>query len=676
MFTSLRTKIVVMILAVLAATAAPILYFTKADVGTAMLAAEEHLVRNVLDLVTLHIRGEYRNLLWNKVEAVTGRKARLTAEAAIAQKGLSTFAEQERRGLVPATEARKEALKWLSSLSRSGEEFFVYDHAGMILFHPDPSLTGRDLSFLSDFKGRKVLSSMAEEVKTYGGAQAVFPWPSKDGELHGKKLGWFVSVPEFGWMLAAVVDIGDIENEAALKLQEFIAVLGKSLHQVRIGQTGFLFVFDDANRLLVVPEGGNLPDGGAMSTLLDSLKAAAETGGGPVRFTDASGRVCEYHVERLKALNWYVAALALVDEIKAPATALVTRQSLIIGVVFVLGLALTLPLSAGISRPLNRLAGYAKELPTHDFGSPPQEDSALTKMAQQYSDEVGRLAKAFVFMEKELHGNIERLMATTAAKERIEQELSIARDIQMGILPKIFPPFPHRDEVDLFAIMEPAKEVGGDLYDFFFIDEERLCIVIGDVSGKGVPAALFMAVTITLIKTVALRTPLPSDILEAVNKDLSRDNASSMFVTLFCGILDVRTGELQYASGGHNPAVLIRNGQPVDFLIGKNGAIVGALPGLRFPLNTMTLVPGDALFLYTDGVTEAMDPGQELFGSQRLIQGIERFRDQPIENLVAGVMDDVNVFAGKEPQADDITILMVRYQGPAKTAAQEAGSEP
>jgi sigma-B regulation protein RsbU (phosphoserine phosphatase) len=675
MFTSLRTKIVLLVLVILAAMAAPIVYFTKADVGTAMLSAEERSVTNVLDLVTLHIRGEYRHLVWDKVEAVTGRKTRLAAEASLAKRGVATFADLVRRGLVPEAEGKSEALKWLSELGQAGEDFFVYDRKGTILFHPDAAFIGRDLSFLSDFKGRKVLASMREEVNTYGGAQAVFPWPMRDGVLLGKKLGCFVSIPEFGWMLAAVVDIGDIENEAASKLQELIIDLGKSLHQVRIGKTGFLFVFDEANRLLVVPEGGNLPNEAAIPALLERLKAAAETDGGPVFSKDASGRVCEFHVERLKALNWYVASQALVDEIQAPATALVTRQSQIIAAIFVLGLALVLPLSAGISRPLNRLAGYAKELPAHDFGALPAEDSVVTNMARHYRDEVGRLAQAFVFMEKELYGNIKRLMATTAAKERIEQELSIARDIQMGILPKIFPPFPHREEVDVFAVMEAAKEVGGDLYDFFFIDEERLCFVIGDVSGKGVPAALFMAVTITLIKTVALRTPSPSDIMEAVNKDLSRDNPSSMFVTLFCGLLNVRTGELQYAVGGHNPPVFLRQGQPADYLGGKKGAIVGAVPDLRFPVNTMTLAPGDALFLYTDGVTEAMNPGLELFGSQRLLQDVEEARNRPIETMVANVMDKVSAFAGEEPQADDITILVVRYQGSVK-AAEAAGSTP
>jgi len=671
MFTSLRTKIVLLILAVLAAMAAPILYFTKADVGTAMFAAEERSVSNVLDLVTLHIRGEYRHLVWDKVEAVTSRKTRLASGAAMARKGMAAFADLAGRGRLAPEEARNAALQWLAGLGHGGEEYFVYDRAGVVLFHPDAAFVGRDMSSLSDFKGRKVLASMREEARAYGGAQAVFPWPAPDGAASGKRLGCFVSLPEFGWTLAAVVDIGDIENEAAFRLRELVASLGKSLRQIRIANTGSLFVFDEADNLLVTP-GGKLPEGAAARDLLARLKAAAGSGGGPVYLEDAGGRASEYRVERLQALNWYVASQAFVDEIQAPATALVTRQSLIIAALFVLGLALALPLSAGISRPLNRLALYAKELPAHDFSAPPAQESEATRMARQHRDEVGRLSQAFVFMERELHGNITRLMETTAAKERIEGELSIAHDIQMGILPKIFPAFPDREEVDLFAVMVPAKEVGGDLYDFFFIDEERLCFVIGDVSGKGVPAALFMAVTSTLIKAVALRTAQPASILESVNKDLSRDNPSSMFVTLFCGILNVRTGELHYASGGHNPPALIRAGLPVEWLAGKGGAIVGAVPGLRFPQNATTLLPGDALFLYTDGVTEAMNTEHELYGSPRLLRNVEDCREEAIETTVARVMDDVNAFAGQEPQADDITILVVRYRGPADSGASDS----
>ncbi|WP_428563868.1 MAG: SpoIIE family protein phosphatase [Solidesulfovibrio sp. DCME] len=664
MFTSLRTKIVLLVLAILAATALPILYFTKSDVGTAMLAAEERSVNNVLDLVTLHIRGEYQHLLREKVEAVTERKARLAAEAAIVQKGLATFADLARRGLVPQAEAKDEALKWLAGQDMAGEEFFLYDRAGRLLFHPDAAFLGRDLSLLRDFKGRLVLPSMRGEAAAYGGGLAVFPWPGPDGAPRGKKLGHFVAVPGFDWMLAAVVDIGDIESQADAKLRQLVDALRLSLGQVHIAKTGFLFVFNAADALLAVPEGAVLPDKAALGDLLVRLKAAAATDDGLVLYTDAAGRVRELRAKRLKGLDWYVASQAPLNEIEAPATALVTRQSLIIAAIFILGLALALPLAGGIARPLNRLAGYAKELPTHDFAAAPAADSVVTTMAGRFRDEVGRLAEALAFMERELHGNIQRLMETRAAKERIEQELSIARDIQMGILPKIFPPFPDKGEADIYAIMEAAKEVGGDLYDFFYIDEHRLCFVVGDVAGKGVPAALFMAVTITLIKAVALRTPSPGSILEAVNKDLSRDNPSSMFVTLFCGLLDVRTGELLYANGGHNPPVLLRHGQAAQYLGGKKGAIVGAIPDLRFPVNTMTLEPGEALFLYSDGVTEAMNTEHALFGSQRLLEEVEKDRDAPIEVAVANVMAEVRAFAGEEPQSDDITVMLVLYQGP------------
>lgn len=176
-------------------------------------------------------------------------------------------------------------------------------------------------------------------------------------------------------------------------------------------------------------------------------------------------------------------------------------------------------------------------------------------------DEVGDLAASFASMKDALKKHIADLTTATAARERIESELRIARDIQMSILPKIFPPFPDRAELDVFAAIVPAREVGGDLYDFFFVDGHRFCFLIGDVSGKGVPAAFFMAVTKTLIKVVAEREPDPGRILTTVNDELSADNDSCMFVTLFLAILDTRTGRLEFGNAGHNAPLLLRQGR-------------------------------------------------------------------------------------------------------------------
>jgi sigma-B regulation protein RsbU (phosphoserine phosphatase) len=191
-------------------------------------------------------------------------------------------------------------------------------------------------------------------------------------------------------------------------------------------------------------------------------------------------------------------------------------------------------------------------------------------------------------------------------KERMEQELNVAHDIQMSMLPATFPPFPDRDEFNVHAILKPAREVGGDFYDFFFINDDELCLVLGDVSGKGVPAALFMAVTLTMIKTQAVDDPSPASIVTRVNDELSADNPASMFVTLFIAIANVRTGEVRFTNAGHNPPYILRNDSSLDCLDQRHGPIIGAVEGVAFREDQAQLEAKDTLVIFTDGVTAAL----------------------------------------------------------------------
>ncbi len=259
---------------------------------------------------------------------------------------------------------------------------------------------------------------------------------------------------------------------------------------------------------------------------------------------------------------------------------------------------------------------------------------------------------------------IENLRAETEAKERIQSELRIARDIQASMLPRVFPPFPGRTEFDLYAVMEPAKEVGGDFYDFFLIDSDRLGVVVGDVSGKGVPAALFMAICKTLLKTEALRGLEPAEVLARVNRLLIPDNETLMFVTVFLLVLDVRTGEIRYANGGH-PAPLVSAGRTgFHRLEGPNGVVLGAFDTDAFRTSARRLNPGDLVFLYTDGVTEAMDAGQNLFSEARLAAGLDGADAPGAEALVRRAREAVREFVGGNPPSDDITMVALRYRGP------------
>ena len=312
-------------------------------------------------------------------------------------------------------------------------------------------------------------------------------------------------------------------------------------------------------------------------------------------------------------------------------------------------------ISGTITKPLRVLADKAGEIARGNL-----EVEVPTISSR---DEVAALSHSFQNMQVALKEYISNLAETTAAKERIESELKIAHTIQMSFLPKRFPPFPEKDEFEIFAALEPAKEVGGDLYDFFLIDDDHVFFSIGDVSGKGVPAALFMAVTKTLMKGIAGQAVFPSQALTAVNQELCKDNDSSMFVTVFCGILNFKTGELLCANAGHNPPVLISPAGEPRWLESDPGFMLGIMEDFQYDMSRIQLHPGEALLLYTDGVTEAMNSGQEFFSDDALLRIVAACPDRDPETLVTAVLKGVKEFAGDEPQSDDITVLALRYRG-------------
>ena len=246
----------------------------------------------------------------------------------------------------------------------------------------------------------------------------------------------------------------------------------------------------------------------------------------------------------------------------------------------------------------------------------------------------------------------------------IQQDLVVARNIQQSILPKVFPPFPERNEFDIYAGMTPAKEVGGDFYDFFLIDQERLGLVIGDVSGKGIPAAIFMAVSRTLLKATAMKGLPPSECLAYVNNLLCLESTAAMFVTIFYGIFNTTTGELEYSNGGHNPPYIIKADGKVQPLEMAGGIALGVMEEMAYVVDRIELQPGDGIFLYTDGVTEAFNAGGVMYTNQRLEQLLTGQNSQSIKAIVQQVFQDVSDFSTGIEQSDDITILSMRRAAP------------
>ena len=248
--------------------------------------------------------------------------------------------------------------------------------------------------------------------------------------------------------------------------------------------------------------------------------------------------------------------------------------------------------------------------------------------------------------------------------ERYITELSLATRIQANSLPKEFPPFPDRNEFDIYASMTPAKEVGGDLYDFFLIDDDHLALVIGDVSGKGIPAALFMMVVSALIHNAAINETSPAKVLTLVNRQICSRNPEEMFVTVWLGVLEISTGKLMATNAGHEYPALKQADKSFELLKDKHSVAIGAMDGVRYREYQIQLEPGDKLFVYTDGVAEATDSNEQLFTTARMIDALCKADNGTPEDVLNAVRGDVDQFVGKAPQFDDLTMLCLRYNGP------------
>lgn len=266
----------------------------------------------------------------------------------------------------------------------------------------------------------------------------------------------------------------------------------------------------------------------------------------------------------------------------------------------------------------------------------------------------------------EVAQSINEMVESLREKDRIATELTLATDIQAHMLPSIFPPFPEHDEFDIYATMEPAKEVGGDFYDFFMLDDKTIAVVVADVSGKGVPAALFMVITKTLIKNHMQSGMTPAEVFTKVNQMLCEGNEAGLFVTAWIGVLDLETGKLTYVNAGHNPPLLKLGDGGFEYLRSHHGFVLAGMEGLRYKQSELIMKPGDRLFLYTDGVTETTNTQKELYGEQRLEDFLNKHADSNTENILHELRRDIDIFEGDAQQFDDITMLILDYNQKSK----------
>ncbi|MBR3586805.1 MAG: SpoIIE family protein phosphatase [Oscillospiraceae bacterium] len=338
-----------------------------------------------------------------------------------------------------------------------------------------------------------------------------------------------------------------------------------------------------------------------------------------------------------------------------------SKQTIIVLILLILIMGLTAGdrLSRRIIRPLEHMTNRVRSLGGKNL---------QFQMEEEYrtGDEIEVLAESFSALSAKTLQYVDQVKRVTAEKERIGAELTMANAIQRSQLPRLFPPFPNRHEFNLFATMKPAKEVGGDFYDFFMVDNDHVALVMADVSGKGVPAALFMMVTRMLIKSRLQSGESVAEALTNVNRQLCENNELGYFVTVWLAVLEISTGKGVAVNAGHEHPVLRRCDGKYELILYRHSLAVAAMDGVRFKQHEFRLCPGDSFFVYTDGVTEATNGEHELFGTDRMLEALNKEPDAEPDQLLKNVMDDIHRFMDGEDQFDDITMMCLKYNGPVE----------
>lgn len=335
-------------------------------------------------------------------------------------------------------------------------------------------------------------------------------------------------------------------------------------------------------------------------------------------------------------------------------------ETLALNVYFALSIGFMWFTEKKIARPVEQLAHIVGNYYANH--STEEQRKEMVEACGEYAKdttEVGELARSYIAMVKDLEAYVANLQSVTREKERINAELTLASDIQAHMLPCIFPAFPGHDEFDIYATMTPAKEVGGDFYDYYMINDRKLAIVVADVSGKGVPAALFMVIAKVLLKNHVQLGLEPAEVFEKVNNLLCEGNDADLFVTAWMGLVDLEDGTLTYVNAGHNPPLLKKADGSFEYLRCKPALVLAGMEMTKYTQHEIPVAPGDRLFLYTDGVTEATDADNQLYGEERLQNYLNEHGHYDVVEMLHGLKEDIDGFVGEAPQFDDITMLLL-----------------
>lgn len=674
-FRTLHSKIFVLVTAILIIIAMVVMVTSQRNVTNTVMISENHAISNVIALVRHDADSRWSAMLDNKISVIRHGRHQLMQTGGVIAATLASYARLADNGIVTDEIARALARDWINELRLDDDRYaFVFDAQHRVLASGQAAMIGRDLSEMRDFKNRLLAQSVLEESRDSGYSFAIYHRPGKlprassrslsePTELSGDKTryAYFGYFRPWNWVFAVSDSTAGIISQIDAYRAQTEQSLRDILSPLVLAHSGFVFIMADDGRMVVPP-----PD--AHVSLLNSLSLNGQTLRQrltePVRADFQEIRVDSpqgpWQINRVRfaPLHWTIISAVPEGDLTAPAHKLFRSQAFIFGAMLLIALLCAWLVAARIVRPLRILTRFAHQLPEQALHADSRIPPHIAALPGRYKDEVGRLAAAFLVMDSRLRENITRLMGETVARERFESELNIARAIQLGLLPT---PLPHaaQERVDLHALMRPAKQVGGDLYDYFVLSNGKLCVVIGDVSDKGVPAALFMAITRTLIRATAEDEIDPSRIVHKVNDRLAENNPNVMFVTLLLGVLDMATGEFVWVNAGHLAPVVIDAQGSARPLPGHSGPACGVQENMSYRTYSTQLQTGETLIAYTDGVTECVNRNNEQYGNDRLFETLSHPAISA-EALTERLVRDADSFASGTDQIDDITLLGFR----------------
>lgn len=649
MTVSLRSKIFILVAISLSLAVIPIITITYSEVRESTTRLEHASFNNIALLVDDGISYRYLNSLGDQLDEVLHRKDQLRHTSSFVQ---AAWQDIERM----PSEQRHQALE---SIIKVVDPYHIHlnilAEGELVLQHGALAHLAKQETIF-DFKGRTLATILHGPTLLASGEFALFRV-----ELGAKEnvplLVYCLPLPQSNNILITALVLADLDMQTAQAKHDIAVDTQKRIDTLSLSSHGFI--------TLMTAEGEVLAHKGSEASHNSSIipqealqLAYADKHIIYTAETESDLGSVIFNVRYIKALDWYVIVAAPQAEIEDSTNTLISSLiSIALGAVLI-SILCTLYITGRLIQPLRALTRKTHEISNIDFTSAGIEESIAQDLPLKQDDEVGQLARAFKAMAMALARNIRALMDTTSIKERMQGELNAATEIQMGILPSPSDA-PKLANYEAAAFLEPAKEVGGDLYDFFIGPDGRQVVIIGDVSGKGVPAALFMSMTVTLCRYAISSGMSPAEAMTRINDQLSQNNPSCMFVTLFIGLFDPETGVLEYANGGHCPPCIVdaEGGAPAYYVEAMSGPLVGAMEGIDYFEQSITLAPEQRCLLYSDGVTEAMDEDLQLYSDPYLLEVMTGLRTASAEDIVKGVYQSIVVHRGKAEPSDDITML-------------------